>query len=1187
MIRFVLREKRGQSSSRGAYATNRLRRTLQAEPLEVRRLLAYDFPLLNAGFESPDLDIDNSWHGAVDDWTLLGSAGTTYEVPWAESSPAPEGDQYVFGDTDNWSIIQAGPTIEANTRYILSVDLFPLTTGTTRAVVSLQDGTNPGLFADGAYHPAWEPTREDFILPDGEWTTVTVSFNSAFASPTTVGHESLVRIDGFRLAVDNVRLTVDDEVHDFYISSSSGIAGNDGFSPAEPWNNFDRLDAYLPLVPGERILLKAGDTFTDELNIRGKGTSAAPVALTKYGEGANPVIRRNDLANDIGVVWNNASHANISHVDVEHAKLGIYLRYEWTDTGSRNVTIEHCNLRDLTDPTLDAAAHNYEFAWSDAIWVGGQAWNQAELSTRLENLTIRHVTSENAAHLFGTGWYFPEVYKSRLKNLIIEDSLAINNLAGSFQLFNVDGGHIKRVHAIGGGGQDTWSGTTLGFIQDSKDFLIEDNLFSFLDRAQAADGSGMDFEGNTENVTFRGNTVHNNAGSALLILTNNGPHTNLVIEDNVFYNNARDPWNSEINSEIQGSSGSTGVIRNNGIYRGDPSINFFSPRSNWSGFNITGNREREYSSVRFRPTWWDFDTSDDLEGWSGFNDWANSRVVEGKLLGQSSGADPYVLSPPTWADSTTTRYAWVRMSQTAGASAQLFYVTESDPIWNEEKSAVFSISPDGNMHDYFVDLDTAGGNGVITQIRLDPTDASGSEMAVDFVRLTESNDPNQLPPTPPLPDPSIAVFTSVAPEDGDILESSQDSGDGANVAASSSTFRLGDDSSNRAYRPFLSFDTSSLPDNAVVAEATIGITRVGNPVGDIPIGVANSEFGDLIVDIASPSFGSSSDLIASDWESSATKLGVSKFAWPAFLDRMTIFSRLEESDNHLVNLTGRTQFRVRYQHDDDNDGVADYMRYASSDHTTAESRPRLTVKYYIPRVDGDFNEDEQLNCADVDALVSAIVAGTDSTLFDLTGDNRVTPADLDEWLAIAGAHHESPTGGNPFLKGDANLDGAVDGPDFLLWNSHKFTSNNGWCGGDFNADGDTDGQDFVTWNNHKFQTADISMSGKGGIHLNFAFDDGHTPRLASLRITVHWSIRPRGDNLSSTQNMELAPTSNMPLSIPLSIHVPEEIGNRPERTDFSDKLRDGANEEAQVDTFFEDFEGEGGLPAITPNGFPS
>ena len=60
------------------------------------------------------------------------------------------------------------------------------------------------------------------------------------------------------------------------------------------------------------------------------------------------------------------------------------------------------------------------------------------------------------------------------------------------------------------------------------------------------------------------------------------------------------------------------------------------------------------------------------------------------------------------------------------------------------------------------------------------------------------------------------------------------------------------------------------------------------------------------------------------------------------------------------------------------------------------------------------------------------------------------------------------------LPGDANGDGTVDGPDFVAWNDHKFTSGTNWTTGDFNGDGITDGQDFVIWNDHKFTSVDLA-----------------------------------------------------------------------------------------------------------------
>ncbi len=121
-------------------------------------------------------------------------------------------------------------------------------------------------------------------------------------------------------------------------------------------------------------------------------------------------------------------------------------------------------------------------------------------------------------------------------------------------------------------------------------------------------------------------------------------------------------------------------------------------------------------------------------------------------------------------------------------------------------------------------------------------------------------------------------------------------------------------------------------------------------------------------------------------------------------------------------------------------------------------------------VDADFNDDGSLDCLDIDALVVEIATNTQNPAFDLTGDAVVDILDLDQWRSDAGAVNLSSM--NPYLPGDANLDGVVDGQDFIVWNANKFTASNGWCGGDFNADSGIEGQDFIVWNANKFTSSD-------------------------------------------------------------------------------------------------------------------
>ena len=134
-------------------------------------------------------------------------------------------------------------------------------------------------------------------------------------------------------------------------------------------------------------------------------------------------------------------------------------------------------------------------------------------------------------------------------------------------------------------------------------------------------------------------------------------------------------------------------------------------------------------------------------------------------------------------------------------------------------------------------------------------------------------------------------------------------------------------------------------------------------------------------------------------------------------------------------------------------------------------------------VSADFDGDGDYDTDDIDALTSAIVAGGSVATFDLSGDGLLSMDDVDLWLQIAGDENLGP--GRAYLHGDANLDGVVDGIDFLAWNEHRFTADSYWSHGDFNVDGVVDGPDFVVWNANKFQSAEL----RAGLTANPNADD--------------------------------------------------------------------------------------------------
>src|SRR5690606_2879209 len=86
-------------------------------------------------------------------------------------------------------------------------------------------------------------------------------------------------------------------------------------------------------------------------------------------------------------------------------------------------------------------------------------------------------------------------------------------------------------------------------------------------------------------------------------------------------------------------------------------------------------------------------------------------------------------------------------------------------------------------------------------------------------------------------------------------------------------------------------------------------------------------------------------------------------------------------------------------------------------------------------------------------------------------DAMVNRGDLGTWLVQAGSINLAP--GGAYLAGDANLDGAVDGSDFGVWNAFRFTNTPSWGAADFNADGIVDASDFNLWNSNKFRMAEV------------------------------------------------------------------------------------------------------------------
>lgn len=176
-------------------------------------------------------------------------------------------------------------------------------------------------------------------------------------------------------------------------------------------------------------------------------------------------------------------------------------------------------------------------------------------------------------------------------------------------------------------------------------------------------------------------------------------------------------------------------------------------------------------------------------------------------------------------------------------------------------------------------------------------------------------------------------------QDGWILESSESSSIGGGMNSTAATIRLGDDAQDRQYRAILSFDTSSLPDDAIIVTAMLKI-RAGGLAGEEPF----NTHGLLWVDARKGAFGNDPALQATDFQAASTKLRIMTF------NKVTVNrwhnALAGSADFSLLNLSGFTQFRLRFSKDDNDDLGADYRTFYSGNTT---NKPALWITYYQPK----------------------------------------------------------------------------------------------------------------------------------------------------------------------------------------------------------------------------------------------
>lgn len=289
---------------------------------------------------------------------------------------------------------------------------------------------------------------------------------------------------------------------DYYLSAH-GSDSNPG-SMAAPWRSIGRVNA-LDLAPGDRVFLRAGDTFdgTLSLDVYDAGTPQAPITISSYGPGRATI----HTSTGAGVSVYNAAGIRITNINVvasgTSTTSGIVF-YSDLPSALPYVRIESVEVTGFARDGIEIGSWNTPTGFRDVRIT--RAWTHH--NTRTGILVYAQYPLAHEAVYVGYSQAFDNPGHPR----------SIVNTGSGIVLGGVSGGTIEWCTAFRNGAMNTAVGGPVGiWTYDSARITIQHNESHSNRTSSTADGGGFDLDQNVSDSILQYNYSHDNDGAGYLL----------------------------------------------------------------------------------------------------------------------------------------------------------------------------------------------------------------------------------------------------------------------------------------------------------------------------------------------------------------------------------------------------------------------------------------------------------------------------------------------------------------------------------------------------------------------------------------------------------------------------------------------------------------------------------------------